>query len=131
MEKLKIMDKIELIYFEPGATFSPASISNYLDKILEYKFNTLKYQRFFNLSKIKSNLIKPDDIENIVHLAKDFRLNNRDIRTCFYCKNDEDKKLVDIFVEKMKPDFIYYFASTKLEECTDYLNINIEYLKKL
>lgn len=129
MEKLKFIDDIELIYFEPGVTLSPGSVSNYIDKILEYKFNTLKYQRFFNLSKIESNLIKPEDIENIVHLAKDFRLHNKDIRTCFYCKNDEDKKLVDIFVEKMKPDFINYFASIELKECVEYLGVDLEVIK--
>ncbi len=131
MENLKIIDKIKLIYFEPGDTLSPDSISNYIDQILEYKFNTLKYQRFFNMSKVKTNLIKQEDIEKIVQLAKDFRLHNKEIRTCFYCKNKEDTKAVTFFVEQMKPEFKNYFASEKLEACTAYLNIDIEDIRGL
>jgi hypothetical protein len=54
METLKIIDELELIYFEPGIIFSDTSVRNYIDKTQEYKIDQSSYQRFFNLSKIKS-----------------------------------------------------------------------------
>ncbi len=130
MHKLKIIDELKLIYFEPGETFSPKSVIGYIDALNEYEIDTSQYKRFFNISKMAKTSFSYDDIKNMTDLTKKFRVNNPDTKVCFYCKNLGIEKLTTLFSTKMKPDFTNYFSTESLEECAEFLDIDINILLK-
>lgn len=129
MDKNEINHDFKLIVFNPGEDFSPESLKEYIDFLYYNEADTSSYKRITDLSNIKSTRLKSSDFDNMASLLKDFRFEKPDNKTCFYCKNSEIEKLANYFIEKMKPEFINFFASTKLEECAEYLDIDIMVLE--
>ncbi len=131
MGKIEINHDFKLIVFNAGEDFSPESLKEYIDFLFYNDANTASYQRITDLSNIKSTRLKSSDFDNMASLLKDFRFETPDNKTCFYCKNPEIEKLANYFIEKMKPEFINFFASTKLNECAEFLDLELPVLEML
>ena len=131
MVNLKIIDELKLIYFEPDDILTLESIFKYIAQSEVYKVDTSEYKRFANFSKIDSKKFTFAEIKVTASALKKFRGYKSKAKSCLYCKDKGHQNMSNIFIEKMKPEFTNYFASTKLEECSEYLDMDIEVLKKL
>jgi hypothetical protein len=129
MEKLEIKDDIKLILFNPGEIFSTNSIKNNIDIVHKHPLPTYEYKRFVNLFEVITQKIKPYEMENMASIVKKFRSYRAEAKGCFYCKDSKTVEIINVFVEKMKPEFLNYIITTKLEDCEKYLNIDINVLK--
>ena len=130
MEKVEIRDDIKLILFNPGEIYSTNSIKSYISIVYKHPLSTYEYRRFVNLSDVISQNIKPDEMGNMASIVKKFRAYKSEAKGCFYCKDPETEKIMTMFVEKMKPDFLNYRVVSELKECADYLDVDVDVLKE-
>lgn len=128
MGKVVIRDDLELILFSPGANVSADSIKDYLIRIGKHTKDISGYKRYADFNRIISTEFTYTDFKDIASAIKKFRGYKSEAKACFYCRDLGIKRMATAFFEKMKPEFMNYYASMDIEACAKYLNVDVQIL---
>ena len=124
MGKIKIRDDFKLIIYKENKEFT---ILKAQEAIKELKYRCIDisiYNRFLDFSTVETVRFRPMEMDQFSKMVKKIRPANAETKICFLCKDLGVIKLVEIFTDYMKPDYKKILISQRIDDCTDFLDVD-------